>query len=127
MSCPSASSGSISLTAIQTSSSPPTSLSQGKFMTSAANTVSTTRRLTAPATPQKMPCLAQLWRKVAAGQRNNDRVVAGQHNVDQDNLADGNPEYGRGEIKFHKTQAKKKAGTQPAFLVEQGSDFTAMP
>jgi hypothetical protein len=45
--------------------------------------------------------LALLGRQVAAGQRNDHGVVAGQHDVDQDDLADGDPEGSGGEVEFH--------------------------
>ena len=43
---------------------------------------------------------ALLRRQLAAGQRDDDRVVAAEQDVDQDDLADGDPELGVGK-EFH--------------------------
>jgi hypothetical protein len=71
--------------------------------------------------------LALFGRQVAAGQRDDHRVVAGQHDVDQDDLADGDPEKAGGEIEFHEYQTKKRRARGPPFRVELSSNFTARP
>ncbi|CFP65220.1 Uncharacterised protein [Bordetella pertussis] len=56
LSCPS-SSGTSSLTPIQTSSRPPTTFRNGMFSSVRAKAISTTRRMMAPAVPHRMPCM----------------------------------------------------------------------
>ncbi len=59
-----------------------------------AKAISTTRMMMAPAVPHRMPCRRRLAFQPAAGQRDDDGVVAPQQNVDQDDLKDRAPMQG---------------------------------
>jgi hypothetical protein len=109
--CASSSSGSSSFTPIQTSSSAPISLSAGSLSRLMAKKISTTRSTMAPAVPQRMPWRRRSGGRRAAGQRDDDRVVATQQDVDHDDLAHGEPEIGVG-----KPIHQKQRGPQPPLV-----------
>ncbi len=69
LSCPSSSSGAISLTPIQSSSSPPTSFRNGTFSSVNAKAIRITRSTMAPTVPHTMPlvrCALGSWRQANA-------------------------------------------------------------
>ena len=68
----------------------------------------------APAVPHKMPRCAGA-RQLAAGQGNDDGVVAAQQDVDHDDLTDGDPELGGHEL-FHGFFRKAEVGRTPCAM-----------
>ena len=88
------SSGSSSCTAIQNSSTPPISFSYGSCSSSTRDDGQHDPHHDRSAAAPDDGLLLLLRRQRARGQRDHHRVVAGQHDVDADDLAEPDPELG---------------------------------